>query len=229
VHLAPVRPLLSLTLGASDWQSWLHQYVIPIAVVLFILLVPHLVAAQVFAPKANVLLVIAACVMQTLFIVLAVFAIFVLFAVGVWYFAAGAFLVFLISAFVMCGLYRFDVPKGLGYTAIAFVLAAGALWAVLKFYPEPLVRGLLPLGSYAARIESRRFQSEADAQRAAVQLFPQLAVAGSDFNRRFLEKHRQAKAERPDELGAPGWPWVLAKEVDMEMKLATGRRQSASP
>ena len=36
----------------------------------------------------------------------------------------------------------------------------------------------------------------------------------------FLEKRAKYKAERPEELASPAWPFILAEEVEFEMRLA---------
>lgn len=63
-----IVPQLS-ALAATE-TDWISGYLLPIGITLLIFFVPHIIAAQIFTPKSNVLLVIAACVMQLLFILL---------------------------------------------------------------------------------------------------------------------------------------------------------------
>ena len=65
---------------------------------------------------------------------------------------------------------------------------------------------------------ARRFATIADAQQEAIRLYPSLGVAGSDFNRAFLARHKQYQQERPDFLRDPNWPITLAKEVASTLK-----------
>lgn len=53
----------------------------------------------------------------------------------------------------------------------------------------------------------------ADAQREATRRFPELSVAGSDLNKRFLEKVEEYKRQRPDFFQSIDWPIKLAREV----------------
>ena len=65
---------------------------------------------------------------------------------------------------------------------------------------------------------SRRFATTADAQQEAIRLYPSLGVAGSDFNRAFLARHKQYQQEQPDLLRDPNWPITLAREVASTLK-----------
>jgi hypothetical protein len=47
----------------------------------------------------------------------------------------------------------------------------------------------------------------------AIRLYPDLGVAGSDFNVRFLALHKKYMTERPDYFRDPEWPLTLAREV----------------
>ena len=209
----PVYPLLA----EINWSAVTLDYLLPIGVLLLIFLVPHVLAAQVFTPKSNFLLVIAACLMQLLFILLVVWIVAVLAVAGIWYLIAGALVVFAMSALIITGIYRFEFVKGLGYSAMALILSAVLGGAIVKFYPEVVFRRIAtPIAMQGIRWAASFHKKEEDAQRAAVKQYPELAVAGSDFNRRFLAKVAKYRAERPSELKSPGWPMVIAAEVGFE-------------
>ena len=211
-----------------NWSNIATQYVLPVCVLLLIFLVPHIVAAQIFAPKTNILFVIAACVMQLLFILLVVWIIVILTVAGRWYVVAGGVLVFVMSALLITGIYRFEFVKGLGYSAVALLLITGLTWALVKFYPEMMYRRIgAPIGLHGIRFVAGFHKSEAEARVAAVKQYPELGVAGSDFNRRFLAKVAKYRAERPEELRSPGWPLVIAGEVGLEKQF--GPLGSPSP
>lgn len=65
--------------------------------------------------------------------------------------------------------------------------------------------------------EKPEFATQKDAQAAAVKKFPELGVAGSPFNKAFLEKHAKLKSEGSPILSTPGWPMKLAEEVASEI------------
>ena len=209
--------MLSL-LAQAGGNDWINDYALPIGIVLLILFVPHVIAARLFAPKSNILLVLAACVMQILFVLLVVWIFVVLFIGGWTYLAIGGLIVFVMSALVITGIYRFDFVKGLGYSAVSLALVGGLGWGMIKFHPELMLRRIgTPVGMQLVRWGAKFQTSEEDAQRLAVKHYPALGVAGSEFNRRFLEKVGKYRAERPEELRSPGWPLVLANEVFFEL------------
>ena len=205
-------------LAAAAGNDWLNDYVLPIGIALLIFLVPHIVAAQIFAPKTNLLLVLAACIMQVLFIVLVAWIFFVL-AIGGWlYVAIGGLIVFIMSALVITGIYRFEFVKGLGYNAFALILLVGIAWGLIKVHPEAMYRRIgAPLAMHLIRVGASFQKTEEAARREAVKNYPDLGVAGSEFNRRFLIKVAKYRSERPDDLRSPGWPLVLANEVGLDV------------
>jgi hypothetical protein len=204
-------------LAEINWSGILTDYVLPIGILVLIFFVPHVVAARIFTPKSNVLLVIAACVMQLLFILLVVWIVAVLALAGIWYLIAGGILVFVMSTLIITGVYRLEFVKGLGYSAVALVMIGTLSWAMVKFYPEVVFRRIAtPTGMQLIRWASKFQTSEADAKRIAVKQFPELAVPGSDFNRRFLARVAKYRAESPEELRSPGWPLVVAAEIGFE-------------
>lgn len=61
------------------------------------------------------------------------------------------------------------------------------------------------------------FTSEKDAQAAALAKYPALGVAGSAFNKAFLEKHAKLRQDNSPLLGNPDWPMKVAEEVAREL------------
>jgi hypothetical protein len=219
-------------LAESSGGDWLNDYLLPIGIVLLILFVPHVIAAQLFTPKSNPLLVIAACLMQVLFVLLVVWIFGILFLVGWTYLVIGGLIVFIMSALVITGIYRFDFLRGLGYSAASLLLITGLGWAMIKFYPELMLRRIAtPIGMQLVRWGASFQTSEQEAQLLAVKHHPPLGVAGSEFNRRFLEKVAKYRADRPEELRSPGWPLVLSNEVFLELvaENAFGPKQPPQP
>jgi hypothetical protein len=225
--MLPASPILA----ATESNDWLSEYVLPIGILLLTFLVPHIVAAQVFTPKSNILLVIAACVMQLLFVLLVAWIFFILMIGGWMYLTIGGVIVFVMSALVMTGIYRFEFVKGLGYNAIALLLIGGIAWGSAKLYPEVIFRRIAtPIAMHAIRIVASFQKAEEAAQLEAVKHYPELAVAGSEFNRRFLERLAMYRAERQEELKSPGWPLRIAHEVGLEMiSVALFPKSSTAP
>ena len=218
-------------LSEINWNNFATHYLVPIGVLLLIFVGPHVIAAQIFTPKSNVLVVIAASLMQLLFGALVAWVFFVL-AIGGWvYLSVGALIVFVMSALVMTGIYRFEFVKGLGYNAVALLIIAGIAWGSFKLYPEVMARRVVtPLLMHGIRFAASFHESEEAAQREAVKDNPDLGVAGSEFNRRFLEKVAKYRAERPDELRSKGWPVVIASEVKFDLLLERlAAKQAAKP
>lgn len=51
-----------------------------------------------------------------------------------------------------------------------------------------------------------------DWQRKAIELYPQLGVAGSPFNQRFVAAYQERKETTPEFFANPQWPVLLARE-----------------
>ena len=64
----------------------------------------------------------------------------------------------------------------------------------------------------------RRFATAPEAQQEAIRLYPALGIAGSEFNRAFLARHKQYQEQQPDFLRDPNWPITLAHEVASTLK-----------
>ena len=56
-------------------------------------------------------------------------------------------------------------------------------------------------------------------QRKAVSLFPELGVAGSEFNKLFLEHFRKLQQTSPAFMEEPSWPVLLAKRCADELRI----------
>ena len=100
-------------------------------------------------------------------------------------------------------------------------LVVGLLFAVVgnaiptQFYPRSGSNGVASVRAPMANAISRQsFDSSVNAsQQTAMRLYPALAVAGSDFNTRFLALHKRYSAEQPAYFSDPNWPLTLAREV----------------
>ena len=55
------------------------------------------------------------------------------------------------------------------------------------------------------------------AQRRAVALYPQLAIAGSPLNRAFVARVHQCQTTRPRIFDNPDWPTQIAGECTQEL------------
>jgi hypothetical protein len=72
------------------------------------------------------------------------------------------------------------------------------------------------LATRARAILARRTPQEW--QRKAVSLFPELGVAGSEFNRLFLDRYRELERTSPQFQQEPSWPVLLAKRCADELQ-----------
>jgi len=66
-----------------------------------------------------------------------------------------------------------------------------------------------------------------DWQRKALELYPQLGVADSAFNKKFHQLRRQQELGNPDYFNNPQWPVWLARECAAQ--LAAAAKPAASP
>ncbi len=64
----------------------------------------------------------------------------------------------------------------------------------------------------------KAFATTLEAQQEAMRVYPQLRVAGSPMNRRFLDMTREYKKTRPLLFQEVEWPLVLAREVDSQLR-----------
>ena len=65
---------------------------------------------------------------------------------------------------------------------------------------------------FSAAMKVSMAETQTETRQRAVQLYPQLGVAGSPLNREFVARHNRYKAERPAFFINPEWPMQLAKE-----------------
>lgn len=84
--------------------------------------------------------------------------------------------------------------------------------------PEPQTAAVEPQPPPATPAPSLKsppmsFATVADAQREALRRYPDLGVANSDFNRRFVALYKQYQQSNPQLLQNPNWPMILANRV----------------
>ncbi len=72
------------------------------------------------------------------------------------------------------------------------------------------------LAARARELLARRTPQEW--QRKAVNLYPELGVAGSEFNRLFLQRYQELKGTSPQFEDEPSWPVLLAKRCADELR-----------
>jgi hypothetical protein len=134
---------------------------------------------------------------------------------------------FLLCAAAAAGVHKFSIVRGILFMIIATALTTGMMYGVSlvmvnkfsEMAKERKAKKEKALEEGAAIENSVPvFATEADAQAAALARYPELGVAGSPFNTAFLQKHKDAQANRPDLLRSPGWPMVLADEVALSLK-----------
>jgi hypothetical protein len=225
-----VFPLPSL---AALFSPEVTQQIVGWGLVVLFLLFSNIVAAKVFVPKANTLYLLAASLLEALFVSCLVVT-FTLTRIHGWTAASiAAAVIFIVWALVNGGIYRFPFPVSLGYTAIAAVVMAAAITGFHFFVESGYFERITgwkwksPVGTLAEQMNSsakvmkisgtRNFSTVEEAQAAAVQRYPDLGRAGSDFNRRFLEKYNHYKANSPGFLNTPNWPWLVAAQVAAEL------------
>jgi hypothetical protein len=209
------------------------QQIVGWGLLVLILLFSNIVAAKVFVPKANTLHLLAASVLQVVFVGCLVVTVMLIPVHGWTAVGITAAVIFVIWALVNGGIYRFPFPVSLGYTAIAAIAMGLALWGFHLFvevgyfqritgwkWKSPIleIKGRMNTGTkMVEKSGSRSFSTVEEAQAAAVQRYPELGVAGSVFNQRFVEKYNHYKANAPGFLATPNWPWLVAAQVAAEL------------
>jgi hypothetical protein len=58
-----------------------------------------------------------------------------------------------------------------------------------------------------------KFASVAEAKAEAVRQYPELGIAGSEFNLAFLERYQIYRMQKPEYFQDPAWPLRLAEEI----------------
>ena len=66
-------------------------------------------------------------------------------------------------------------------------------------------------------------------QRKAVSLYPELGVAGSEFNRLFLQRYQEMKSTSPQFEQEPSWPVLLAKRCADELRARSAPASQPDP
>jgi hypothetical protein len=62
------------------------------------------------------------------------------------------------------------------------------------------------------------FITVSEAQRVAVAIYPDLGIAGSKLNIKFLNRYKEYQVTRPDYFRDPSWPLRLAEEISLPSK-----------
>lgn len=60
-----------------------------------------------------------------------------------------------------------------------------------------------------------QFSTLAEAQKAAVEIYPDLGIAGSKLNNKFIIRYKQYQVMRPEFFRDPSWPLRLAEEITL--------------
>lgn len=135
---------------------------------------------------------------------------------------------FFLNIWVVAKVHSFGVVRGFVFVVIATVLSAaffyGTNWVADK---NGAMKPLLAFAFGVKQTEIDKaeaslataepvYATQQEAQAAALKKYPALGVAGSAFNKAFLEKHTKLKAEGAALLGTPGWPMKVAEEVAKE-------------
>ncbi len=98
-------------------------------------------------------------------------------------------------------------------------------WAVINLFGFGVVqarryfeRQKVAQETQAGKAALPHFATQKEAELYAMQQFPELAIPGSPFNKRFLALQRQFKAANAPLLQDPSWPVQLAIQTDELMK-----------
>lgn len=118
-----------------------------------------------------------------------------------------------------------EIPIAMGLGIVLMAIGFGLLAAtgslekagdLIKRFPETYRQGAMSFGQPVPWAQPNRFKSVDHAKREAVRQHPELGVAGSRFNRAYLERHRQYQRERPSYFNDNAWPVTLADEIAAE-------------
>ena len=218
---------------AAIFSPEVTQQIVGWGLLVLCLLLSNIVAAKIFAPEAKTLVLLAASLLQVVF-VSALIVTLTLSRIHGWVAVViAALVVFVIWALANGGIYRFPFPSSLGYTAIAavvivtvvtgfhFFVEAGYFERVTSWKWKSPVRAFADQMEASAKVMkisgSRNFATVEEAQAAAVKRYPDLGRTGTEFNRRFVEKYNHYKTNAPNFLNTPNWPWLLAAQVAAEI------------
>ncbi len=234
-------PILSVALPAElrpELKPETSDYLISIGVFVLVAILPHCIAGKILAgEKAGISKAVLAVFLQIfLGIALLVILIWVCILCGASLTAApwlsGAATILLLGL-LMAGIYDFGISKGIVYN-LSTLLTMFCILKVLVIFIDPLpLRKVttalaLKVGQNFMEVVNERhpkstpektgaiFASVAEVQKAAVKKYPALGVAGSPFNRRFLEIHRLMQTQQPAKLLTTNWPMEIADLVAAE-------------
>ena len=136
---------------------------------------------------------------------------------------------FLLNIWVAVKVHGFGAVRGFFYTIISTILSVVFLYAAMSMMDSKKTMSRLAAFAFGVKTEDLEkeekerlaekpeFATQKDAQAAAVKKFPELGVAGSPFNKAFLEKHAKLKSDGAPILSTPGWTMKLAEEVASEI------------
>lgn len=240
-------PVLSVALPSDlhpELKPETSDYMISFGVFVIFAIAPHWVAGKILAgEKANILKGVLAAVLQILlsFLLWAVLLWVFVFcgaSVSAALWLSGAATAVLLGL-LMAGIYGFGIAKGIAYN-LSTTLAMFCILRLLVIFidPLPLKKVSIALAERAAAHGINRmeevaktqhpqtvpketgavFASAAEAQKAAVKKYPDLGVAGSPFNRRFLEIHNLMKNQQSGRLLTTNWPMEIADIVATESR-----------
>ena len=109
------------------------------------------------------------------------------------------------------------------------LIASGTILGILAVvYPKPRIQlrdaifgtpstAAFPTPSASATpVSLHRITTVAEAQQEAMRLYPDLAISGSDFNRRFVTRTKLYQQQHPDYFRDINWPITLARQIASE-------------
>ena len=201
-------------------------------IVFGLLFLPHVLAAVTLAANRTSLRISSAIVLHTVICVGVLFGRWTYEGIDptkVWLVIVTGFV---LTAFGMAWIYRFNLGRGFLYAIIVNLLSVVIFRAIEPmaqstmlapyFGKEAFAEGKVGVGEgNATQPELPRtvqtFVSVEAAQIAAMRRYPDLGKSGSAFNQRFLEKHKRYRSERSDILFRNDWPMLIAAEVAKEL------------
>ena len=126
-------------------------------------------------------------------------------------------IIFFLCVAITAAIYQFSFWRGVLYEVIIHVVPFVMLCLIaLPFYFMDSGRPVM-VSAYRYSQMKDHSPTEKDSKAAAIKKYPALAVAGSPFNTRFLERHTKLKNEAPHVFDLPDWPMILADQVDEEL------------
>lgn len=140
-------------------------------------------------------------------VILPIWAAGAIFKVGFW----RGLLILIISGLIGTGLY---------YSTLALAGTPEELAAIEKFGNQYSRRVKSQVENRSGKPQPSSIVvkgAEADWQRAAVEKYPALGMAGSPLNTMFVARVKLCRSTRPEVFQSPDWPMKLADEVAREL------------